>query len=829
MDFNFDTGAIYGGIQSIDPTALPPLGGLPGTLTISGTGSILIPVGDTSERPATPLAGMVRFNTQTTSMEVYDGTVWGASAGTGTVTQIDTAVTGTGISVTGAPITSFGTLTFELSNTLQGIDAISAAPGFIVQTSANVFAQRTILGTTDNISVSDGDGVGADPIIDLVDFGTPVSDAFVKITTDAKGRVQATSAVTTADITNLVDATYVNVTGDSMSGDLTFTSGATVTGLPGPINGSDAVNKAYADALIQGLSFKQSARAATTADITLSAPQTIDGVAVIAGERVLVKNQTDPTENGIYVAAAGAWVRSIDADVGAELVGAYIFIQEGTINANTSWAQISPAPITIGTTPIVWNQFSGAGTYTAGTGLNLSGTQFSLETPVTTVNGGTGTNSAPTAGQVLVGTSSGTFTPVLIGNGSGISVTSGSGSVSISNTGVLSFNTRTGAVTLTSGDVTSALGYTPVNKAGDTMTGALTVTGTITAENTDSSLVIAGGATSGSPVTITATGTGPDTDINLLPQGAGNVLVNGDIVLTEASDYVKQIVAGTNITISPVGGLGVVTINSTSAVSSIIAGTGISVDSATGDVTITNTGVTSVALSDASTTPIYSISGSPVTTTGTLTQTLTTQSAHTAFLGPLTGTAQPTFRAIEYSDLPIKLYSENSTSAITQTATADNSQVFGDGANAYIEGSKAFANGSFAVPGDAQQGAYVLRNTTTDATPTDLFIDGVSVPLVFPDNSVVTFDILVAARRIDATGGGAGYRFVGVARKDTTSASITFVGSPSKTILGETDVPWDITLASDTTNGSIKLSAVGQAGKTVQWVATVRTTEVVGG
>lgn len=827
MDFNNDTGRIFGGIQTIDPTLLPPLGGIAGVLTIEGTGALTLPNGTTLERPTPSLAAMLRYNGDLQALEYHNSTTWvQLSVGGGTVTSVAATTTGAGISVTGSPIVNSGTLTFSLSSTLQGLSTIGNTSGIVVQTSPDVFTERTITGTLGNVVVTNGDGVEGNINIDLDTVGTPVTSSFVKITTDVNGRVTATTPVVSADITTLVDAVYVNVTGDTMSGDLTFTAGSTVTGLPTPVNGSDAVSKSYADALVQGLSFKQAVSAATTADIVLSGEQTIDGVVLVAGERVLVKNQDDDTENGIYIVDSSNWVRSTDADTGTELVGAYVFVSSGTNNDNTSWAQISPAPITVGSSAIVWNQFSGAGSYTAGTGLSVSGTEFSLQTPVTTVNGGTGTNSAPTAGQVLIGTSSGTFTPALIGNGSGIDVTSGNGAILIDNTGALSFNTRTGNITLTSGDVTTALGYTPVNKAGDTMTGSLIVTGAVTATNTDSSVTLLGGATNGAPVTITAVGTGPNTGIDLVTQGAGNATVNGNTILTTASQYVQQIVAGSNVTISPIGGSGVVTINATGNVTSLIAGDGISVSSSTGDITISNTGVTSVALSDASTLPIFSISGSPVTTTGTLTQTLVSQPANTAFLSPDGTTGQPSFRAVAYNDLPIKLYVENPQNTPVLTASANNAQAFGDGASASLAGSKAFANGAFAAPGDAQHGLYVLRNLTTDATATELFLDGNSLPLVIPDNSVVVFDILVAGRRTDAVGGGAGYRFAGVARKDSTSGSLTFVGVPSKTILGETDMPWDATLTANIVNGALQIEVFGQAAKTIRWVATVQTTEV---
>lgn len=146
-----------------------------------------------------------------------------------------------------------------------------------------------------------------------------------------------------------------------------------------PSAANDAATKSYVDNLAAGLAWKPIARAATTANVTLSGTQTIDGVALIAGDRVLVKDQSTASGNGIYVVAAGAWSRATDADSAAELVNATVLVSEGTNNADNAWTQTVNAPITVGTTGLTFAQFGGGGAaYTAGNGLTLTSQDFAV-------------------------------------------------------------------------------------------------------------------------------------------------------------------------------------------------------------------------------------------------------------------------------------------------------------------------------------------------------------------------------------------------------------------------------------------------------------------
>lgn len=157
-------------------------------------------------------------------------------------------------------------------------------------------------------------------------------------------------------------------------------SGFRVTNMATPISGTDATTKDYVDNLLQGLIVKNAVKVATTANITLSGTQTIDGYSVQVNDRVLVKNQTAPAENGIYSAQSNAWTRTADANTWDELISAYVFVQVGTTQADTGWVCTVDAGGTLGTTAVTWAQFSGAGTFTAGQGLLLTNNKtFSID------------------------------------------------------------------------------------------------------------------------------------------------------------------------------------------------------------------------------------------------------------------------------------------------------------------------------------------------------------------------------------------------------------------------------------------------------------------
>lgn len=215
----------------------------------------------------------------------------------------------------------------------------------------------------------------------------------------------------------------VKLTGaQTVAGVKTFSS-SPVLPSAAPTTDWQAAPKKYVDdsvaAAVSGLDVKASVRAATTANITLSGTQTVDGVALVAGDRVLVKDQSTASANGIYVVAAGAWSRSTDADTSAEVTaGLYVFVEEGTTNADSGWMLTTNGAITLGTTALTFTQFSGAGQITAGAGLTKSGNTLDVGGTANriTVNADSidisssyvGQSSITTVGTITSGTWSGT-------------------------------------------------------------------------------------------------------------------------------------------------------------------------------------------------------------------------------------------------------------------------------------------------------------------------------------------------------------------------------------------------------------------------------------
>jgi hypothetical protein len=827
MLLNHDLGLIDS-IQSLDVTTVPSAGGVAGQLQIIGNAGLVVPAGTTAQRPAVAINGTTRYNTTLNVTEFYQNGSWVNFSG-GSVTSV--AVAGsTGISSAGGPITSTGTITLTLSTELQGLSALSAN-GIIARTTAGTYASRTVTGTASNIVVTNGDGIAGNPTINLATIGTPVTSFFGQFSTDTFGRVSSTAAANASNITTALGFTPVNKAGDTMTGALNM-GGNLISNVAAPVSGADAATKNYVDAATTGLSWKQATQCATTANITLSGLQTLDTYTTIAGDRVLVKNQTTPSQNGIYIAAVGSWTRAADMNLSAEFPNATVYVSQGATLRDTGWTQINDG-ITVDTSAVSFIQFSGSGTYTAGTGLTLSGNTFSISSPIPTTLGGTGLTTTGTASQILGVNVGGTALEYkTITGGTGVTITPSANTITIANSGVTSIVAGTGV------SISGSTGAVTVNNTGVTSVNATT---------SSAGLTIGGGP-------ITTTGTLTFTLGNDLQTLSGFNTGTGIAVRTAAGAWSLRSLTGTanqivitnsdGVTASPtfslasnavLPGTGAVTLPSGTSAQQPVAAAGLTrYDTTAGRMTWSdgtswfNVGkgdgsVTSVGLSLPG---IFSVSGSPVTNTGNLSASFVSQSANTVFAAPSGSFGAPTFRALTAADLPIVLYRESSSGLTAPTVTALGAQGFGDSANASLYGQKAFSSDAFAAAGDAQHSIYISRNTSSTAANTELFLDNGIARLVPANNSVWTFDVMIAGRRTDAVGGAAGYKITGVIRKDTTNGSIAFVGVPSKQVLGETTAALNATVVADTVNGSLNIVVNGLAGQTWRWVATTQATEV---
>lgn len=231
-------------------------------------------------------------------------------------------------------------------------------------------AAGTLTGATLNSTVTASSLTSVGTIATGVWQGTDIGVAYGGTGT-SDGSITGTGALTfTAGGSN----TNVNLVPNGTG--IVDVGGKRVGNAATPTQSSDLTTKAYVDSLSNGLDVKASVRAATTANITLSNTQTIDGVALSVGDRVLVKNQSTGSQNGIYVVASGSWTRAADFDNSPDVEvspGTFFFVEEGTTQADNGYVVSNDTAITIGTTAITFSQFSGAGQITAGAGLTKSG------------------------------------------------------------------------------------------------------------------------------------------------------------------------------------------------------------------------------------------------------------------------------------------------------------------------------------------------------------------------------------------------------------------------------------------------------------------------
>jgi len=477
-----------------------------------------------SSAPSSPVSGQVYYNTSDNAIYLYDGSAWqqvaigaDAAGNTDELTEgsnnlyftderaqdaVATALTGgtqTNISVTYDDASNTFSFVAENGVADSDTDDLSEGSNNLYYTDARVDSYVSGSMDTDDLSegstnlyYTDARSRGAistgDDYIDYnsstgaitLDTANAATVAYVdQEVSDVNNTI---NGLTTTDIAEGSSLYYTDARARLAvaSGDDTLSYNSS-TGVF-TANTSTLALKSYVDSQVQasaqGLDVKGSVRAATTADITLSGTQTIDGVSLSAGDRVLVKDQTDGTENGLYVVVdGGSWTRTTDADSDSEVTaGLFTFVTEGTSYADTGWVVSTNDDITVGTTAITFTQFSGAGVISAGDGIVQNGTVFDVvgTSDRITVNADSidiastyvGQSSITTVGTITTGTWNGTTIDVSYG-GTGVTSLASGEYVLGNGTGGL-----TTSATIPVGDLSGTLAVTQGGTGATTAAGA---------------------------------------------------------------------------------------------------------------------------------------------------------------------------------------------------------------------------------------------------------------------------------------------------------------------------------------------------------------------
>jgi hypothetical protein len=296
--------------------------------------------------PSTPVAGQVYYNTVANEMRIYNGVSFEAIGLNGVTADAAELNILDGATLTTTELNYVDGVTSGIQGQID-LKAPLASPTFTGTVSLDTGVSVVFEGATAN---------AFETTLSVVD---PTADRAI-----ALPNASGTAALVENKLHDFALATA--------SVDL---NNQKITNLTDPTNAQDAANKRYVDAAVVGIDWKPSVRAATTAAVTLETAfengDTLDGVTLATGNRVLVKDQADGTENGIYVVnATGAPTRATDADTAAEITASFaVFVEEGTVNADSGYTLTNNGTVTIGTTALVFTQFTGLGQITAGNGL----------------------------------------------------------------------------------------------------------------------------------------------------------------------------------------------------------------------------------------------------------------------------------------------------------------------------------------------------------------------------------------------------------------------------------------------------------------------------
>ena len=493
------------GITNPNGIAGSPVFSIVDNPVLPGAASVQVPAGDTAERPLSPADGMIRYNSDIALFEGYINGNWTvfSSGATGVVS----IATGTGL--TGGPITSTGTI--SIANTAVTAGSYGGAAQTLSAT-VNAQGQLTAL-SAQSIAIAN----------------TQVSGL---------GTMSTQNASSVAISGGTVNGTTI---GGTVPAAGTFTNAAMTTGTvsTAPASSNDIVNKSYVDTLVaSGIHFHQPVRVespinlvatynngtagvgATLTNADTQAALVIDGVTLSVADRVLVYQQTTQTQNGIYVVTSVGsgstnWILTRASDADTYVIssanglseGSTVFVQQGATGAGETYTCNTAGVITFGTTNITFAQVSAAQIYSAGTGLTLAGTQFSI------------TNTAVTAGSYGSSSSVGTFSV----NAQGQLTAAATTAIAIANTQVSGLGTMStqnaNSVAITGGAIDGAtVGATTAATVRGTTVTATTqfdgpgtgLTGTAASLSIGGSAATATTATNATNVATTATSTNAD-------------------------------------------------------------------------------------------------------------------------------------------------------------------------------------------------------------------------------------------------------------------------------------------------------------------------------
>lgn len=349
--------------------------------------------------PSAPIQGQIYYDTTEFCLKYRSSTAWISPQDRATHygTQAWNTITATPTTLAGYGITDAQPLNDNLT-AFSGLNT----NGFVARTGTDTAAVRSLASGTVAATWANADGSSGNPTLSIASVTTSVDGLMIAAD---KVKLNGIAAGATANATDAQLRDRSNHTGtqlastisnfdaqvrssrlDQMAAPTAAVSfgNQLLTNVANPVAATDAANKGYVDSLVNGTDWKQSVRVTTVANITLSGLQTIEGISLVVGNRVLVKSQTDQKQNGIYVAATGAWSRSADADVNAEVTsGLAVMVEEGTpLTKNTQWVLSTSDPIVIGTTNLVFVQIGAATTYTNGEGISIAGNVVAIDTSV---------------------------------------------------------------------------------------------------------------------------------------------------------------------------------------------------------------------------------------------------------------------------------------------------------------------------------------------------------------------------------------------------------------------------------------------------------------